>query len=59
MSEKIYFNTSNKFSLKRTLVNVSTRLHHTVAPKHAEKRFYWEREKKLAPELTTYFSHYF
>lgn len=37
MSEKIYFNTSNKFSLKRTLVNVSTHLHHTVAPKHAEK----------------------
>lgn len=37
MSEKIYFNTSKKFSIKRTLVNVGTRLHHTVAPKHAEK----------------------
>ncbi|WP_117233054.1 alpha/beta fold hydrolase [Vibrio maerlii] len=35
MSEKIYFNTSGKFSLKRSLVNMSTRLHHTVAPKHA------------------------
>ena len=37
MSEKIYFNTSNKFSFKRSLVNISTRLHHTIAPKHAEK----------------------
>lgn len=37
MSEKIYFNTSNKFSLKRSLVNMTTRLHHTLAPKHAEK----------------------
>lgn len=37
MSEKIYFNTSNKFSVKRTLVNVSTRLHHTLAPAHARK----------------------
>ncbi|WP_047042098.1 alpha/beta hydrolase [Vibrio mexicanus] len=37
MSEKIYFNTSNKFSMKKTLVNVSTRLHHRLAPKHAEK----------------------
>ncbi|WP_456295077.1 lysophospholipase [Vibrio sp. AK197] len=36
MSDKIYFNTSNKFSFKRSLVSVSTRLHHAVAPKHAE-----------------------
>ncbi|EGU44340.1 putative hydrolase or acyltransferase [Vibrio ichthyoenteri ATCC 700023] len=35
MSEKIYFNTSNKFSFKRSLVNVSTRLHHRLAPHHA------------------------
>lgn len=35
MSEKIYFNTSNKFSVKRSLVNVSTRLHHRLAPHHA------------------------
>ncbi len=28
MSEKIYFNTSQRFSVKRSLVNISTRLHH-------------------------------
>lgn len=37
MSEKIYFNTSGKFSLRRSLVNWTTRLHHTVAPAHARK----------------------
>ncbi|MCG6210800.1 lysophospholipase [Vibrio furnissii] len=37
MSEKIYFNTSDKFSLRRSLVNWTTRLHHTVAPAHARK----------------------
>ncbi|RTZ17728.1 alpha/beta fold hydrolase [Vibrio aquaticus] len=37
MSEKIYFNTSQKFSVKKSLVNLTTRLHHTLAPKHAEK----------------------
>ncbi|WP_039990413.1 alpha/beta fold hydrolase, partial [Vibrio azureus] len=37
MSEKIYFNTSQRFSLKRSLVNVSTRLHHTLAPSHAKR----------------------
>ncbi|KOO15149.1 esterase [Vibrio xuii] len=37
MSEKIYFNTSQKFSVKKSLINLTTRLHHTVAPKHAEK----------------------
>lgn len=37
MSEKIYFSTSNTFSVKRTLVNMSTRLHHTLAPSHAKK----------------------
>lgn len=37
MSEKIYFNTSGKFSLRRSLVNWTTRLHHTVAPSHARK----------------------
>lgn len=37
MSEKIYFNTSNKFSVKKSLVNLTTRLHHSVAPKHAHK----------------------
>lgn len=37
MSEKIYFNTSGKFSVKRKLVNITTRLHHTIAPNHAKK----------------------
>lgn len=37
MSEKIYFNTSGKFSLRRSFVNWTTRLHHTVAPAHARK----------------------
>ncbi|GEM75282.1 alpha/beta fold hydrolase [Vibrio sagamiensis] len=36
MSEKIYFNTSERFGIKRSLVNVSTRLHHTLAPVHAK-----------------------
>lgn len=37
VSEKIYFNTSGKFSVKRKLVNVTTRLHHTIAPNHAKR----------------------
>lgn len=37
MSDKIYFNTSKKFNLRRSLVNVSTRVHHKVAPRHARK----------------------
>src|SRR5690606_41573107 len=37
MSEKIYFNTSGKFSLRRSLVNWTTRVHHTLAPAHARK----------------------
>ncbi|MEZ9631080.1 alpha/beta hydrolase [Vibrio breoganii] len=37
MSDKIYFNTSKKFNLRRSLVNVGTRVHHKVAPKHARK----------------------
>ncbi|MDN3697204.1 alpha/beta hydrolase [Vibrionales bacterium C3R12] len=49
MSEKIYFNTSGKFSLKRTLVNVTTRLHHTVAPSHAKKT---ARKLLLTPART-------
>lgn len=36
MSEKIYFSKSGKNSLKKQLINLSTRLHHTVAPKHAK-----------------------
>jgi len=37
MSEKIYFNTSQRFNWRRSLVNVTTRLHHTLAPRHAKK----------------------
>lgn len=37
MSDKIYFNPSQKFNLRRTLVNVGTRIHHSVAPRHARK----------------------
>lgn len=37
MSEKIYFNTSQRFNWRRSLVNVTTRLHHSLAPKHAKK----------------------
>ncbi|MBD1577659.1 MULTISPECIES: alpha/beta hydrolase [Vibrio] len=37
MSNKIYFNTPGRFSVKRSMVNVTTRLHHTIARKHAIK----------------------
>jgi len=37
MSSKIYFNPSNKFSIKKSMLNLTTRLHHTITPKHAEK----------------------
>ncbi|UGA57752.1 alpha/beta hydrolase [Vibrio sp. VB16] len=37
MSGKIYFNTAGKFSIKKKLINVTTRLHHTIAPNHAKK----------------------
>ncbi|MEZ8825452.1 alpha/beta hydrolase [Vibrio amylolyticus] len=37
MSDKIYFNTSARFSVKRSVLNLSTRLHHTLAPNHAKK----------------------
>ncbi|MDV7105915.1 alpha/beta hydrolase [Vibrio sp. TH_r3] len=37
MSEKIYFNTAGKFSLKKQLVNLVTRFHHSIAPNHAKK----------------------
>lgn len=50
MSEKIYFNTSNKFSFKRSLVNVSTRLHHRLAPHHARNT---ARKLLLTPVRTT------
>ncbi|QIA65919.1 alpha/beta fold hydrolase [Vibrio astriarenae] len=37
MSDKIYFNTGKQFNLRRSMVNVTTRLHHTLAPNHAKK----------------------
>ncbi|MGR5118768.1 alpha/beta hydrolase [Vibrio astriarenae] len=37
MSDKIYFNTGKKFNLRRSMVSVTTRLHHTLAPNHAKK----------------------
>lgn len=49
MSEKIYFNTSKKFSFKKSMINLSTRLHHTLTPKHAEKT---ARKLLLTPART-------
>ncbi|HHF2858068.1 TPA: alpha/beta fold hydrolase [Vibrio diabolicus] len=49
MSEKIYFNTSQRFSIKRSLVNISTRLHHTMAPSHAKNT---ARKLLLTPART-------
>ncbi|KJY81773.1 esterase [Vibrio galatheae] len=49
MSEKIYFNTSHKFSVKKSLVSLTTRLHHTIAPKHAKKT---ARKLLLTPART-------
>ncbi len=37
MSDKIYFNSGNKATFKSRLVNLTTRLHHTLAPRHARK----------------------
>ncbi|MUJ25033.1 alpha/beta hydrolase [Aliivibrio fischeri] len=37
MSQKIYFGTENKFSVKRSALNVVTRLHHLLIPSHAKK----------------------
>ncbi|KHA62168.1 esterase [Vibrio variabilis] len=49
MSEKIYFNNSQKFSVKKSLVNLTTRLHHTLAPSHAKKT---ARKLLLTPART-------
>ncbi|WP_261818018.1 alpha/beta hydrolase [Vibrio gallicus] len=35
MSDKIYFNTSQRFNFRRSLINIGTRVHHKVAPRHA------------------------
>lgn len=37
MSDKIYFSTNKRFNFKRSMINLTTRLHHRLAPKHAEK----------------------
>jgi pimeloyl-ACP methyl ester carboxylesterase len=37
MSDKIYFNTSKKFSFKKKMVNLTTRAHHKLAPNHAKR----------------------
>ncbi|MEZ9056624.1 alpha/beta hydrolase [Vibrio pelagius] len=37
MSDKIYFNTSTKFSIKRSLIGATTNLHYIIAPGHAKK----------------------
>ncbi|EOD81423.1 putative hydrolase or acyltransferase [Grimontia indica] len=37
MSSKIYFGNNNRFSFKRGALSVASRLHHTIAPKHALK----------------------
>ncbi len=37
MSDKIYFNTSRRFNFRKHLINATTRLHHTLAPKHAKR----------------------
>ncbi|UTV29773.1 alpha/beta hydrolase [Photobacterium atrarenae] len=37
MSSKIYFRQDKKLNLRRVLVNLTTRFHHNVAPKHARK----------------------
>ncbi|MBL1417539.1 MAG: alpha/beta fold hydrolase [Moritella sp.] len=37
MSSNIYFNTRNKFTIRRSMINIGTRLHHSIAPAHALK----------------------
>ena len=37
MSSKIYFKQGKGFDLRRGMINLTTRLHHTVAPRHARK----------------------
>ena len=37
MSEKIYFSNPKKFSVKRSAVNLITRLHYSIAPNHARQ----------------------
>ena len=46
MSDKIYFNTSTKFSIKRSLIGATTNLHYILSPGHAKKT---ARKRLLTP----------
>ncbi|QUM76094.1 alpha/beta fold hydrolase [Moritella sp. 24] len=37
MSSNIYFNTRRKFTIRHSMINIGTRLHHSIAPTHALK----------------------
>ncbi|RZM81013.1 alpha/beta hydrolase [Pseudoalteromonas rubra] len=37
MSDKIYFKSDSRFNFKKHMLNVATRVHHRIAPGHAEK----------------------
>lgn len=37
MSSKIYFGNSNRFSVRKKALNIASRFHHKIAPKHALK----------------------
>ncbi|WP_087021136.1 alpha/beta fold hydrolase [Thaumasiovibrio subtropicus] len=54
MSSKIYFQSSNGPSFRRTMVNTVTGLHHLIAPRHAErmakKVFLTPAKLKKAPD---------
>ncbi|MCL9776917.1 alpha/beta fold hydrolase [Vibrio methylphosphonaticus] len=50
MSDKIYFNTSKKFSFKKRLVNFTTRTHYILAPNHAKNM---ARKLLLTPVRST------
>lgn len=50
MSSNIYFNTRKKFSVRRSMVNVGSRLHHSIAPSHARKT---ARKLLLTPVRST------
>lgn len=50
MSSKIYFNTRSKFTIRRSMINIGSRLHHSIAPTHALKT---ARNLLLTPVRTT------
>ncbi|NLS11894.1 alpha/beta fold hydrolase [Vibrio sp. SM6] len=53
MSEKIYFNPNQGRRLKRRLINLSTRLHHRLAPRHAKRT----AQKLLLTPMKTQLRH--